>query len=172
MVCVCFFDCNMHHTVWGLHSVNEQEDVTHETNTETFLLQRLWMAAKHWKGPFLSADTSDSDFKTRYKEVIKSQLQPLSMKSQLNVSVLVLGFRQDDASGTEHQGKRRKMTRNSWKQTQLGTRDVWMLPALKKYINIFITMLLQIIKTLLQCRFQLGIKSTGNSERECFIIKL
>ena len=50
-----------------------------------------WMTAGNWRGPFLRADTADLNIKTWCKTVIKSQLQLVSMKSQLSVSGAVNG---------------------------------------------------------------------------------
>ncbi len=60
--------------------------LAHRHSLLEFPQQPQWMTARHWRGLFLWADTADLNFKTWCKTVIKSQLQLVSMKSQLSVS--------------------------------------------------------------------------------------
>lgn len=84
-----------------------------------------WMTERHWRAPLLWTDTADLNIKTWCKMVIKSQLQLLSMKSQLSVSGAFCHG--NDRESREQRGKGRiqrrkakgKMKESGWEQTQL-----------------------------------------------------
>lgn len=105
--------------------------LAHRHSLLEFPQQPQWMTARHWRGLFLWADTADLNFKTWCKTVIKSQLQLVSMKSQLSVSGAVneVFFCQgDDRGSREQKGKRQdtkgrrkgRMKVSKWERTQSG----------------------------------------------------
>lgn len=70
----------------SLQLMEQKQDVKHSINIEALQRQPQWMTVRHWRGPFLWADTIDLNIKTWCKMVIKSQLRLASMKTQLSVS--------------------------------------------------------------------------------------